>query len=128
MARVEVHLMNAPSLPILQEATQRLPLEPAMPEEPVLPLTVEAYHALLKAGIFQSGDPVELLEGFLVQKMVRGPRHEAVRRRLRRMLEKLVSSQFLVDEQAPFTATTSEPEPDVFIIRGAIDDFTERHP
>src|SRR5437588_716582 len=115
MARVEVHLMNAPSLPILQEANQRLPLEPAMPEEPVLPLTVEAYHALLKAGILESGDPIELLEGFMVPKMGRGSRHELVRRRLVRRFLAIVPPDFFVDSQGAATLLTSEPEPDVFV-------------
>jgi Putative restriction endonuclease len=120
-------LMNAPSFPSLQEADERLPLVTAMPEEPVLPLSVEAYHALLKAGIIQDGDPVELLEGFLVLKMGRGPKHERARRRLRRLLERIVSDAFFVDEQGAFTTTTSEPEPDVFVIRGTIDDYADRH-
>jgi hypothetical protein len=119
--------MNAPTFPLLEEADQRLPFEPVMPEEPVLPLTVEAYHALLKAGILQDGDPIELLEGFLVPKMGKGPRHERARRILRRLLEKIVPDEFFVDEQGAFTASTSEPEPDVFVIRGTVDDFADRH-
>jgi putative restriction endonuclease len=119
--------MNAPDLELLEEATERLPLVPVMPEEPVLRLSVEGYHALLKAGIIQDGDPVELLEGFLVQKMGRGPRHERARRILRRLLEKMISDDFFVDEQGAFTTATSEPEPDVFVIRGAIDDYLHRH-
>jgi len=118
--------MNAPSFPALQQAAS-LPLVPAMPEEPVLPLSVEAYHALLKAGILQSGDPIELLEGFLVPKMGKGPRHETARRQLRRLLEKMISDDFFVDEQGAFTTSTSEPEPDIFVIRGVVDDFANRH-
>jgi Putative restriction endonuclease len=119
--------MNAPSFPILEEANERLPLVPSIPEEPVLPLSVEAYHTLLKAGILEHGDPIELLEGFLVPKMGKGPRHERARRALRRLLERLISEDFFVDEQGAFTATTSEPEPDVFVIRGKIEDYTDRH-
>jgi Uma2 family endonuclease len=98
-----------------------------MPEEPVLPLSVEAYHALLKAGILQDGDRIELLEGFVVLKIGRGPRHERARRVLRRLLEKLMPAGFFVDEQGALTTATSEPEPDVFVIRGAIDDYANRH-
>src|SRR5206468_3333926 len=111
--------MNAPSLPILPEAGQRLPLAPVMPEEPVLPLSVEGYHALLKAGILQSGDPIELLEGFLVPKMTKGTKHELVRRRFVRQLLALAPPDFFVDTQGAATLVTSEPEPDVFVIRGS---------
>src|SRR5688572_5978607 len=117
--------MNAPLFP--QLPTPLWQQTPTMPDEPVLPLTVDAYHALLKAGVLESGDPVELLEGFLVRKMGKGPRHERARRQLRRLLEKLISAEFFVDEQGAFTTGDSEPEPDVFVIRGTLDDYTDRH-
>ena len=41
----------------------------AVPPEPVLPLTVGQYHAMIRAGELESGDPIELLEGWLVTKM-----------------------------------------------------------
>jgi Uma2 family endonuclease len=127
MTRAEVHPMNAPYLP-LREASDGLGLEPAMPEEPVLPLSVEAYHALLKAGILQDGDPIELLEGFLVRKMTKGPRHAAAKRRFLRLLGPLVPPSHFVDSQEAMTAPSSEPEPDVYVVRGPESDFTERHP
>ena len=117
--------MNAPLMPPIP--TPLWQQTPALPDEPVLPLSVDAYHALLKAGILESGDPVELLEGFLVRKMTKGPRHERARRQLRRLLEKLISEEFFVDEQGAFTTSDSEPEPDVFVIRGTLDDFADRH-
>jgi Uma2 family endonuclease len=117
--------MNAPMMPALP--TPLWQQTPTLPEEPVLPLTVEAYHALLKAGLIEDGDPVELLEGFLVRKMGKGPRHERARRQLRRLLEKLMSDEFFVDEQGALTTGDSEPEPDVFVIRGTPDDYADRH-
>jgi hypothetical protein len=122
--------MNAPVFPNLveaQDAFERLQLKPVMPEEPVLPLTVEMYHALIASGHLQSGDPVELLEGFLAPKMGRGPRHELVRRRLFRRLMALVPAGFFVDSQGAATLIDSEPEPDVFIIRGTEEDYADRH-
>lgn len=120
--------MNAPTLPALTETGDGSPLVTVMPEEPVLPLAVEAYHALLKSGVLESSSSVEFLDGFLVPKMVKGPRHERTRRLLRRLLEKMISPEYFVDEQAAFTTTTSEPEPDVVVVRGSIDDFFDRHP
>jgi hypothetical protein len=117
--------MNAPLIPTLPKPLWQQ--DPAVPDEPVLPLTVEAYHALRQAGALADGDPIELLEGFLVRKMTKGPRHEWARRQLRRLLERLISAEYFVDEQGAFTTNDSEPEPDVFIIRGTLDDFVERH-
>jgi hypothetical protein len=42
----------------------------AVPPEPVLPLTLKQYHAMIRAGILESGSPIELLEGWLVTKTV----------------------------------------------------------
>jgi hypothetical protein len=117
--------MNAPTFPQV-DLLRAIP-DAVMPEEPVLPLSVEGYHALLQAGILQSGDPIELLEGFMVRKMTKGSRHERTRRQLRRHLEKLIQPGYFVDEQGAMTTTTSESEPDVFVIRGDIDDFSDRH-
>jgi Uma2 family endonuclease len=123
--RREDFVMNAPVFP--RNVFESAHLRAAMPEEPVVPLTVEAYHALLKAGFFLDGHPYELLEGFVVPKMTKGPKHENARRKLRRLLEELVSDEYFVDEQGAVTTSDSEPEPDVFVVRGQIDDFPDRH-
>lgn len=41
----------------------------AVPPEPVLPLTVEQYHEMARAGILRDSDRIELREGWLVGKM-----------------------------------------------------------
>lgn len=38
----------------------------AIPPEPALPLTVEQYHAMIRAGALESGEPLEFLEGWLI--------------------------------------------------------------
>jgi Uma2 family endonuclease len=117
--------MNAPSHILQSPATALVP--PAIPDEPVYGVSVAAYHVLIEAGMLQSGDPVELLEGWLVPKMPKGPKHERARRMLRRLLEKMISADFFVDEQGALTTSDSEPEPDVLVVRGEIDDFADRH-
>lgn len=119
--------MNAPAFAILTQANEQATQQPVMPEEPVLPLSVDGYHALLKAGVIQDGDPVELLEGFLVPKMTKGLRHELARRRLMRRLAALAPIEFFVDTQGAATLITSEPEPDVFVIRGTEEDYADHH-
>ena len=120
--------MNAPSFPVAQEADYHFPLVPAMPEEPVLPLTVEAYHALLQAGIIQDGDPIELLEGFLVPKMTKGPKHAAVKRRFLRLINPFIPPSCFVDAQEALVAADSEPEPDVYVVHGPEAKYERRHP
>jgi len=43
----------------------------AIPDEPIYRLSVEQYHAIARAGILDEDAPVELLEGWLVQKMTK---------------------------------------------------------
>ena len=52
--------MSVDTLP--PSATRRF----AVPPEPVLPLTVGQYHDMIRSGALESGAPIELLEGWLV--------------------------------------------------------------
>jgi Uma2 family endonuclease len=56
---------------------QPLQLAPAIPTELIYRLTVEQYHAMIRRGILNENDPVELLEGWLILKnppaAARGP-------------------------------------------------------
>jgi Uma2 family endonuclease len=118
--------MNAPLFPTTIAAPS---LPPAvMPEEPVVPLTLEAYHSLVQSGKLSSGDPIEFLEGWLVPKMTKGPRHAAVKRQLLRMLAALVQAPYFVDAQEAMSVTDSEPEPDIYVVRGPEERFRQRHP
>ena len=104
-------------------------------DTPVLPqgshlrrFTVDEYHAMARNGILTEDDAVELLEGWLVHKMTKNPPHTATTRYTRAALEKCLPSGYFVDSQEPITLSDSEPEPDVFIIRGTLDDYTRTHP
>ncbi len=56
-------------------ARPNLPL--TVPPEPVWRLSVEQYHQIIRAGILTKDDPIELLEGWLIQKTPKNPRHRA---------------------------------------------------
>lgn len=100
----------------------------ALPPEPVLPLTVPQYHAMIDAGALESGAPIELLEGWLVTKMIKNPPHSASTSKTRRQLSMLVPDGWSVDSQEPVTTADSEPEPDVSVIRGLREAYIQRHP
>lgn len=57
---------------------------------PIWRISVAQYHQMIKAGILTDGDPVELLEGLLVEKMSKKPSHRAVTLLFRRALEHIV--------------------------------------
>jgi Uma2 family endonuclease len=104
------------------------PHEPAVPNHPIWRMSVEHYHAMVQAGILTDDDPIELLEGWLVQKMSKNPPHRLVTGLIREALEHLLSGGWYVDSQEPITTADSEPEPDVVIVRGARLDYMDRHP
>lgn len=100
----------------------------AVPSEPIWRLSVEQYHAMIQAAILTDDDPVELLEGWLVVKMPKNPRHRATTRIISGALENLLPDGWYVDTQEPITTTDSEPEPDVVIVRGNTRQYLDRHP
>src|ERR1700733_8946703 len=90
--------------------------------------TVDEYHRMIEVGIITPEHRVELLEGWIVEKMGQNPPHSGVVRRLNRFLSKVLPDDFLISGQLPVTLKTSEPEPDYTIIRGPDDRYDDRHP
>jgi hypothetical protein len=90
--------------------------------------SVEQYHEMTRRGILGPEDRVELLEGLIVKKMTKYPLHTTVAYRLVSALECAIPQGFYVRAQDPVTLSTSEPEPDAAVTRGACDDYSERHP
>jgi Uma2 family endonuclease len=107
-------------------AIGRLP--PAIPTESIWRFTVDEYHAMIGAGILNEGDPVELLDGWLVAKTTKTPRHSAARRLACRALERIVPEGWFVDSVGALTLATSEPEPDMTVVRGDLRGYVDRFP
>lgn len=91
-------------------------------------LSVDQYHSMIRVGILTAEDPVELLEGVLVQKMPKNPAHVTAKRLLVRALERILPAGWIVDSEAPVTTDDSEPEPDIAAVRGTERAFNTRHP
>jgi Uma2 family endonuclease len=103
----------------------------AAPAEPAWTLwrwTVEKYHEMVRAGIIDEDDPIELLDGLIIKKMTKSPRHRLVAQLLRAALERHIPLGSHVDSQDPVTLSTSEPEPDATLVRGEPRDYADRHP
>ncbi len=100
----------------------------------LVPLTVEQYHRMLEVGILDEGEPIELLDGLLVAKdrggqMTINPLHALLVNRLMRLAAKLEVLGAHLRLQCPITLPPNqEPEPDAVIVRGALEDFMDRHP
>lgn len=100
----------------------------AIPTDPIWRLSVEQYHQMIQLGILTDDDPVELLEGWLVYKMPKNPPHRITTKVTRDALDQILPPGWYVDTQEPITLSDSEPEPDVVIVRGATQDYLDRHP
>lgn len=95
---------------------------------PVRRFSVEEYHRLGEADILTEDDAVELLDGLIVPKMNRTPQHDAVIGKIEKTLRKQLPAGWTVRGQSAFTTATSEPEPDIAVVRGEPDDYMQRHP
>jgi Uma2 family endonuclease len=104
------------------------PDDPSVPTVPIYRLSVAQYHAMADHGILAEDDPVELLEGWLVRKMMKHRPHSRSTLRTRRALERLLTAGWYVDTQEPITTAESEPEPDVVVVRGSEADYPDRQP
>ena len=104
---------------------QGLPVESHVP---VLRLSIAQYHGMRDAGILDEDAPIELLEGLLVPKMTKHPKHRLATRLVRSALERVVPGSHYVDSQEPITTDDSEPEPDVVVVAGSPRDYADRHP
>ncbi len=90
--------------------------------------TVAEYHAILSEGILKSGDPVELIDGFLVLKMSRNPPHDSAIDLFRTALSLLLPTGLMLRSQQAATLLDSEPEPDFAVVRGGPRTYRTRHP
>jgi len=91
----------------------------ALPPFPVLKFTVADYHRIAEAGILVSGDPFELLAGWIVPKMTINPPHNKAVRLLNRRLGRLLCDDWVLQIQGAITLLPeSEPEPDVVVAFG----------
>lgn len=89
-------------------------------------ISVERYHQMIETGILTDDDPVELLEGLLVQKMPKNPAHIYATGLLLDNLPRLIPSGWYLNFQEPVTTSNSEPEPDVTVVRGRRFDYRDR--
>ncbi len=96
--------------------------------ESIRKFTIDEYHELIRIGFFKEGEPIELLEGYLVLKMPRSPAHDHAIRAVAKRFYQLVPDAYTVSPQCAATLNDSEPEPDVAIARGPEAQYRTRHP
>ena len=101
---------------------------PVAPPLPLRKFSVEQYHRLGEMGVLTPEDRVELLEGWIVEKMNQRPIHGFIVRVLNEFFLRELPKGWLCQCQLPITSERSEPEPDIAIVCGMHEDFRNRHP
>jgi Uma2 family endonuclease len=90
--------------------------------------TVEEYHRMIEAGILNEDDNIELLDGRIVEMSPQTPIHAGTTQRSDRYLQHLLRDLAEIRVQLPITLTTSEPEPDIAVVRIDPGGYGDRHP
>ena len=92
-------------------------------------ITVERYHAMIEAGILGEDDPVELLNGKIVDMSPIGRFHAVCVRTINAHFVKLLDGKYLCSQEQPITiAEGSEPEPDYVIAKLGGQRYLDHHP
>ena len=91
-------------------------------------MTVDQYERLVRVGVLD--DPkVELINGWLVTKMSKNPAHVVATGRLFRLLDGLLPPGWHLRKEEPVRIPDrDEPEPDLAVVAGVLDDYLESHP
>ena len=92
--------------------------------------SVERYEAMIAMGVFTKADRLELIEGLLVVKMTKSNEHRLAVQRAWRTLMAVLPAGWHATKEDPIRlpARQSEPEPDVAVVRGDIDDYAAGPP
>lgn len=90
--------------------------------------TRDEYYKMAELGFFH-GKRVELIEGEIIEMAPMKSPHATGLRRVLRILREIFTEEYFVDSQLPISfSNRTEPQPDVAVIKGGIDDFTNLHP
>lgn len=92
-------------------------------------ITVEEYDAMIESGVFDENDQVELLNGAILEKMPKGPKHSAATNRIAKDFFKTFDELAAVRIQDPIWLDEfSEPEPDIVLAMPRADEYENSHP
>ncbi|MBV6624041.1 MAG: Uma2 family endonuclease [Rivularia sp. (in: Bacteria)] len=91
--------------------------------------TVEEYHQMAEAGIFDEDERVELLEGKIIYRDKVGIAHSCAVGRINYLLQKLLQNRSLISVKNPIQLDDySEPEPDITVVKIDLLDYADHHP
>ena len=91
-------------------------------------ITVVEYEQMIRAGVFPEDDRLELIEGELIEMSPIGSAHAGLVTWLTRLFTEQFRDSALVYAQNPIRLPSSEPQPDLALLKLRTDYYTERLP
>ena len=89
--------------------------------------SVEDYHLMIDSGVLNNRS-VELLEGEIIEMSPEGPLHSATNDNAAEYLRELLRGKARIREAHPITLRSSEPEPDIAVVRLKDSNYSDHHP
>lgn len=91
--------------------------------------TVEQFHKMAESGILNEDDRVELIRGEIIEMAAIGTKHAACVRRLDNVLHQKLGDKVIISVQNPVGLDdSSEPQPDVVLLKPREDFYASAHP
>jgi Uma2 family endonuclease len=90
--------------------------------------TVAEYDRMIRDGSLDESARVELLDGWIVEKMPHNAPHDSAVARLNKRLVRMLGDEWSVRVQSSATLDTSVPEPDVAVAPGPEERYDTRRP
>jgi Uma2 family endonuclease len=90
--------------------------------------TVEQFQRMVDGGVLTTRDRVELLEGWIVEKMTQNPPHAVSLDKAHNVIGPALPSGWYLREQKPIVTPDSQPEPDLAVVRGPEERYLQGHP
>jgi Uma2 family endonuclease len=92
----------------------------------VSPISVEQYHLFPEFN--ENGRRTELVRGIVIEKTSKSPLHASIAKLLYDKFHAALPPEFSVRQDQPLTLDHSEPESDIAVVRGSVDDYRQSHP
>ena len=87
------------------------------------------YERMVQSGVFSPEDRLELIDGEIWEMTPQSSLHATAVRRAEEALRKVLTAGFDVRVQLPLALDPdSEPEPDLAVVPGSIEDYRDAHP
>ena len=89
--------------------------------------SIADYHQIIESGVLE-GKSVELLEGEIITVSPESPLHSSRIDTVAEYLRKILQGIAKIREAHPITLDSSEPEPDIAVVRFEENNYATRHP